>query len=122
MLGIEPLELHFPFEPNKLMSCSLHLTNNTDDYIVFNIQATNPQQYCIEPKRDGVPPRSKCSVTIMVQPQEQAPKPEHCVEELIVQSTRMDEGIPTQNMIEDLFGQQKNNKSVDKVSLMVVLP
>ncbi|GJN24632.1 hypothetical protein PR202_gb12385 [Eleusine coracana subsp. coracana] len=120
MLGIEPLELHFLFESNQLMSCSLHLTNNTDDYIVFSIQATNPQQYYIEPKRDGVPPRSKCSVTIMVEAQEHAPKPKHCMEELIVQSTRVDEGIPTQDMIKDLFDEQKNNKSVDKVSLTVV--
>uniref|UniRef100_A0A453CF26 MSP domain-containing protein n=1 Tax=Aegilops tauschii subsp. strangulata TaxID=200361 RepID=A0A453CF26_AEGTS len=37
LLGIEPLELRFPFEFMKQISCSMELTNRTDDYLAFKV-------------------------------------------------------------------------------------
>ncbi|KAL6647184.1 hypothetical protein ACP70R_014621 [Stipagrostis hirtigluma subsp. patula] len=129
MLGIEPLELHFPFEPNKQISCSLQLTNDTDDYFAFRIEAMNPLQYRIDPIKDVVPPRSKCSVTVMTQTPKQAPNRKHCKEELSVQSTRVDESLKAisrskrcleaMGRTKDVFS-EKTQRVIDKVNLTVV--
>uniref|UniRef100_A0A453P671 MSP domain-containing protein n=1 Tax=Aegilops tauschii subsp. strangulata TaxID=200361 RepID=A0A453P671_AEGTS len=37
LLGIDPNELRFAFELKKQISCSLHLTNRTDQYIAFKV-------------------------------------------------------------------------------------
>ncbi|CAN6231858.1 unnamed protein product [Urochloa humidicola] len=122
MLRIEPLELHFPFEPNKRMSCLLDLSNDTDDYFAFNLQTTNPLQYGVQPDKGIIPPGSKCSVTIMLQVKGQAPKSMHCMEDLIVQSTRVGEGLAAMDINKDIFSEKAGKgKTVDKVNLTVVL-
>src|SRR6266498_2328625 len=73
MLEIEPLEVHFAVELNKQISCSVELTNDTDDYFAFRISTTSLHPYCIHPTKDIVPARSKCSVTITLQPLEKSP-------------------------------------------------
>ncbi|KAL6880305.1 hypothetical protein ACP4OV_011870 [Aristida adscensionis] len=120
MLGIEPVELHFPFKPNKNISCSLQLTNYTDDYFAFRIETMKPLQYCIQPIKDVVPPRSKCNVTVMTQTRKQAPKHEYCKEEFTVQSTRVDGALTAMGITEDLFCEKKTGKVVDNVNLSVV--
>ncbi|CAN6272982.1 unnamed protein product [Urochloa humidicola] len=122
MLRIEPLELHFPFEPNKRMSCLLDLSNDTDDYFAFNLQTTNPLQYGVQPDKGIIPPGSKCNVTIMLQVKGQAPKSMHCMEDLIVQSTRVGEGLAAMDINKDIFSEKAGKgKTVDKVNLTVVL-
>lgn len=121
MLGIEPLDLHFIVEPNKQISCSVRLTNDTDDYFAFNVQTTNPKQYRIQPDRDVVPPRSERSVTIILlqEPMQAAQHNKRCMDELSVHSTRVDEGVTATDVNELLFTRQ-TDKVVDHVSLTVV--
>ncbi|KAL6629507.1 hypothetical protein ACP70R_029272 [Stipagrostis hirtigluma subsp. patula] len=119
MLGIEPLELHFPFEPNKQISCSLQLSNDTNDYFAFRIETMNPLQYCIEPIQDVVPPRSKYIVNVMTQTREQAPKHKHCKEDLSVRSTKVDESLKILGITKDVFS-GKTEKVVDMVNLIIV--
>jgi hypothetical protein len=119
MLGIEPLELHFPFELNTEMSCSLELTNETDSYIAFNIQKTRPLPYCTQPHTDIVPPRSKCSVHITLQPQDKAPRDMQHAGEFIVRSTRVNDGIAVGDITPEMFNKDKNG-AVDEVNLDVV--
>lgn len=121
MLGIEPLDLHFLVEPNKQISCSVRLTNDTDDYFAFNVQTTNPKQYRIQPDRDVVPPRSERSVTIILlqEPMQAAQDNKRCMDELSVHSTRVDEGVTATDVNELLFTRQ-TDKVVDHVSLTVV--
>lgn len=35
LLDVHPLRLHFPFEAHKLITCSLQLTNKTDEHVAF---------------------------------------------------------------------------------------
>nr|CAB3482205.1 unnamed protein product [Digitaria exilis] len=37
LLRIEPLELRFPFELKKQISCSMQLSNLSNDYIAFKV-------------------------------------------------------------------------------------
>ncbi|RLM65793.1 Vesicle-associated membrane protein/synaptobrevin-binding protein [Panicum miliaceum] len=62
LLGMEPLELRFPFETKKQISCSMQLTNGTDDYIGFKVKTTSPKKYCVRPNSGIVPPRSTSDV------------------------------------------------------------
>ncbi|CAM0901810.1 unnamed protein product [Alopecurus aequalis] len=119
MLGIEPLELHFPFELNRQISCSLQLTNETNSYIAFNIQKTRPLPYCLQPHTDIVPPRSKSSVHITLQPQDKAPRDMQHTDEFIVRSTRVNDGIAVEDINTEMLNQE-TNREVDEVNLDVV--
>ncbi|CAL9060934.1 unnamed protein product [Musa banksii] len=62
-LGIQPTELKFPFELKKQSSCSMQLTNKTDQYVAFKVKTTNPKKYCVRPNTRIVLPMSTCDVT-----------------------------------------------------------
>ncbi|KAK6947585.1 Major sperm protein (MSP) domain [Dillenia turbinata] len=42
LLDIDPLELKFPFELKKQISCSLQLSNKTDNYVAFKVNFDSP--------------------------------------------------------------------------------
>ncbi|RZC29841.1 Vesicle-associated protein 1-2 [Glycine soja] len=62
LLHIQPQELQFPFELRKQISCSLQLSNKTDNYVAFKVKTTNPKKYCVRPNTGVVMPRSTCDV------------------------------------------------------------
>jgi hypothetical protein len=87
MLGIELLEIHFPFELDEQISHSIELSNDTDGYIAFMTKA-RLRHFCIEPNKGIVPPRSKCSVTIKMQAQVDKPPNDHYKRKITVLSTK----------------------------------
>ncbi|KAM3215242.1 hypothetical protein ACQJBY_067304 [Aegilops geniculata] len=117
MLGIEPLELHFPFQLNKQMSCTIQLTNETGSYIAFNVEHMNPLSYCAQPQKDIMPPRSKCNVEITMQPHAKAPR-DH-TSEFTVWSTKVNDGLAIEDMAKIKFIKEAVNM-VDEVNLDVV--
>uniref|UniRef100_A0ACD5UJ52 Uncharacterized protein n=1 Tax=Avena sativa TaxID=4498 RepID=A0ACD5UJ52_AVESA len=119
MLGIEPLELHFPFELHKKISSTLELTNETDACIAFNINSTSPLPYCIEPSKGIVPPRSKCSVKITLQSQKKAPEHMQQAYSFILHSTKVEDGLAALHIIANMFTEEAG-KIVDEVNLDVV--
>lgn len=120
MLGIEPIELHFPFELNKQISSSLELTNETGAYIAFNIQATSPLKYHIEPKKGIILPRSKYSVKITLESQEKAPRSMKYAYAFILQSTKVTDGFVVEDITAEIYNERTGNV-VDEVNLDVVL-
>ncbi|KAM0898218.1 hypothetical protein ACQ4PT_022060 [Festuca glaucescens] len=118
MLGIEPLELRFPFELNNHISCLLELTNETNDFIAFAIQTMSPLPYCIQPKKDIVAPQSKYSVNITLQPLEKAPQDWQYIGDFIVRSTKVNDSLMSENITEDIFHKEEG-KLVDEVNLTV---
>lgn len=119
MLGIELLEIHFPFELDLQISHSIDLTNDTDDYIAFMTKATL-RCFRIEPDKGIVPPRSKGSVTITMQAQVKALPNDHYREEITVLSTRVAGGLAAMNITRDVFIEKEGNVVVDEVNVMVV--
>ncbi|KAM3298184.1 hypothetical protein ACQJBY_039907 [Aegilops geniculata] len=119
MLGIEPLQLHFPFELNKQMSCKLQLTNETGSYIAFNIKNTSPLAYCIQPQKGIMPPRSICSVEITMQLQGKTPGYMHRDSELIVWSTKVNDCLAVKDITTNMSINEAVNV-VDDVNLDVV--
>lgn len=119
LLGIEPLELRFPFEIKKQISCSMQLTNRTDDYIGFKVKTTSPKKYCVRPNSGIVPPRSTSDVIVTMQAQKEAPPDMQCKDKFLVQSVIVAEGTPVKDVTGDMFTKESGNV-VDEVKLKVV--
>jgi hypothetical protein len=118
MLGIEPLELHFPFELSTQISSSIELTNKTNAYIAFSIQTTSPLPYFIQPKKDIVDPRSKYSVNITLQSLDKAPQDRGCIGDFIVRSTKVNASLLSEDITDDTFTIEEG-KLVDEVNLTI---
>jgi hypothetical protein len=129
MLGIEPLEIHFPFELDPLgihflfehdpqLSHSVELNNDSDDCIAFMTKARS-RRFRIEPDKGIVPPGSKCSVTVTMQAQVNVLPNNHYKEEITVLSTRVDGGLAAMDITRDVFI-EKEGTVVDEVNVMVV--
>ncbi|TVU50201.1 hypothetical protein EJB05_01563, partial [Eragrostis curvula] len=120
MLGIEPLEMHLPFQFNRQISCSIELTNDTDGYVAFGISTTSLRPYHIYPVKDIIPPRSRCSVTITLPARKGPQLRNNCKDEFSVQSTKVEGSLTASDISARMFNEVPG-KVVDKVSLTVVL-
>ncbi|KAG5039773.1 hypothetical protein JHK82_011920 [Glycine max] len=83
LLNIEPLELKFPFELKKQISCSLQLSNKTDSYVAFKsvktVDGTSPKDITADMfnKEAGhVVEECKLRVLYVSPPQPPSPVPE----------------------------------------------
>ncbi|KQJ83783.1 vesicle-associated protein 1-2 isoform X2 [Brachypodium distachyon] len=119
LLGIEPLELRFPFETKKQISCSMQLTNRTDDYIAFKVKTTSPKKYCVRPNSGIVPPRSTSDVIVTMQALKEAPPDMQCKDKFLVQSAVVREGTAVKDITGEMFKKESGNV-VDEVKLKVV--
>ncbi|XP_072987825.1 vesicle-associated protein 1-1-like isoform X2 [Typha latifolia] len=119
ILAIEPVELKFPFELKKQISCSLQLLNKTDEYVAFKVKTTSPKKYCVRPNAGIVLPRSTCGVIVTMQAQREAPPDMQCKDKFLVQSVIVKEGAMVQDITPEMFTKESGNV-VDEVKLRVV--
>uniref|UniRef100_A0A8R7TSE0 MSP domain-containing protein n=1 Tax=Triticum urartu TaxID=4572 RepID=A0A8R7TSE0_TRIUA len=119
MLVVEPLELRFPYDLNKKISCSLELTNETNAYKAFNIEMMSPLPYCTEPGKGVVSPRSKCSVNVTLKPHDTSPRDIQHACKFIMRSTKVDELLCSEDLTKDMFIKEDGNV-VDEVNVDVV--
>ncbi|XP_072987824.1 vesicle-associated protein 1-2-like isoform X1 [Typha latifolia] len=149
ILAIEPVELKFPFELKKQISCSLQLLNKTDEYVAFKVKTTSPKKYCVRPNAGIVLPRSTCGVigmfyldfcpkfhffflfcsfsfnedleydSVTMQAQREAPPDMQCKDKFLVQSVIVKEGAMVQDITPEMFTKESGNV-VDEVKLRVV--
>ncbi|CAM0884764.1 unnamed protein product [Alopecurus aequalis] len=106
LLDFDPLELHFPFEINKEISCPVQLTNTRDHYVKFHIQLLNSsstKHYRIEPNRGIVPPQSKTNVMVILQAQNIRPHDIMGKDEFVVRCTVVKDGLMAHNISKDMF-------------------
>ncbi|RWW13937.1 hypothetical protein BHE74_00019355 [Ensete ventricosum] len=118
LLEIDPLELQFPFELKKQISCSLQLANKSDDYVAFKVKTTSPKKYCVRPNSGVVLPRSTCVVIVTMQAQREAPPDMQCKDKFLVQSVIVDQGPSTKDITTEMFSKESGNV-VDEVKLRV---
>ncbi|XP_066339311.1 uncharacterized protein [Miscanthus floridulus] len=119
MLGIEPLEIHIPSAPDMDISCSIELTNDTNNYIAFWIPINILRiPYFVRPDKGVIPPQSNCSVTITFQAQGKEP-PHHHGKEFCVKSTLGHENLTSMDITEEMFNEEEPDKIVDEVHLSV---
>lgn len=109
LLSIEPLELKFPFELKKQISCSLQLSNKTDNYVAFKVKTTNPKKYCVRPNTGIVLPRSTCDVTVTMQAQKEAPSDMQCKDKFLLQVVKVNDGVTVKDITAEMFGKESGN-------------
>ncbi|XP_002528929.2 vesicle-associated protein 1-2 [Ricinus communis] len=106
LLSIDPLELKFPFELKKQISCSLQLSNKTDSYVAFKVKTTNPKKYCVRPNAGIVLPRSTCDVIVTMQAQKEAPPDLQCKDKFLLQSVKTHDGASAKDINAEMFNKE----------------
>ncbi|XP_017973170.1 PREDICTED: vesicle-associated protein 1-2 [Theobroma cacao] len=119
LLSIEPLELKFPFELRKQISCSLLLSNKTDNYVAFKVKTTNPKKYCVRPNTGIVLPRSTCDVIVTMQAQKEAPPDMQCKDKFLLQSVNVNDGATVKDITAEMFNKEAGHV-VEECKLRVV--
>lgn len=113
-IALDPsLELRFPFEPKRELSCCLQITNKADSFLAFFVK-TDQNKYCANPNKGIMSPCSRCYITIKSQAQEKAPM---CLDMIIVQGTRVTQDFTSDKITEDFL---KHATAVDEVTLPIV--
>lgn len=114
LLNVHPLTLCFPFEPNKLISCPLQLTNNTYEHVAFRLIEKSGNCIIRQPLYGIVPARS--AYTLVVTTEKKTEQPEMINSDLILESSNLgDERIQTfesQLGCDSFFKQVKETKNV----------
>ncbi|KAJ7003391.1 vesicle-associated protein 1-2-like [Populus alba x Populus x berolinensis] len=119
LLSIEPLELKFPFELKKQISCSLQLSNKTDNYVAFKVKTTNPKKYCVRPNAGTVLPRSTCDVIVTMQAQKEAPPDMQCKDKFLLQSVKTNDGVTAKDINAEMFSKEAGHH-VEECKLRVL--
>lgn len=87
LVVIQPPDLKFSFELLKQSSCSVYLTNITDQYVAFKVKTTSPKKYCVKPNIGIIKPKSTVDFTVIMQAQRTAPVDMQCKDKFLIQST-----------------------------------
>ncbi|MCD9645851.1 hypothetical protein HAX54_035150 [Datura stramonium] len=119
LLNVEPLELKFPFELKKQISCSIHLSNNTENHVAFKVKTTNPKKYCVRPNTGIVLPRSTSDVIVTMQAQKEAPSDMQCKDKFLLQSVVATPGILAKDITQEMFNKEEG-RVVDECKLKVI--
>ncbi|KAI4370355.1 hypothetical protein MLD38_018714 [Melastoma candidum] len=119
LLVIEPQELQFPFELRKQISCSLQLSNKTDNYVAFKVKTTNPKKYCVRPNTGIVLPRSTSDIVVTMQAQKEAPLDMQCKDKFLLQSVIAAPGATNTDISPEMFNKESGH-DVEECKLRVV--
>ncbi|KAK8518467.1 hypothetical protein V6N13_027941 [Hibiscus sabdariffa] len=119
LLNVDPIELKFPFELKKQTSCSIQLSNKTDDYVAFKVKTTNPKKYCVRPNTGIVLPKSTCEVTVTMQAQKEAPADMQCKDKFLLQCVKAPDGATPKDITAEMFNREAGNV-VEECKLRVV--
>ncbi|KAL3516970.1 hypothetical protein ACH5RR_023872 [Cinchona calisaya] len=117
-LSIHPTELKFPFELRKQSSCSLQLTNRTDQYIAFKVKTTRPRKYSVRPNAGVVLPGSTSNVTVVMQAHKEMPPDMHCKDKFLVQSVVVPKGATIKDINQQMF-EKEDGKIIGEFMLRV---
>ncbi|KAI3866345.1 hypothetical protein MKW92_051129 [Papaver armeniacum] len=118
LLTIQPAELKFPFELRKQSSCSLRLTNKTDEYVAFMVKTTNPKNYCVRPNKGIVLPATTCDVAVTMQASEDEDKLQ-CKDKFLIQSVVTAPTTGKDDIMREMFNQECG-KVVEESKLKVI--
>ncbi|CAM0878364.1 unnamed protein product [Alopecurus aequalis] len=115
LLAIEPGELRFHFEANKRISCTMQLTNKTDDYIAFKVMHTSSVKSFIYRPNNA----TKAA-------ESEAPPHMQCIDKILVLSVVVKETTTMANITDDMFkkdsGNVVNRTRVDAVCIQQPQP
>lgn len=117
-LNVQPSELKFPFQLNKLTIVWVELTNKFDQNVAFKVKTTHPKKYCVRPTVGVISPGSTCVVKVSMQAQKVFPValPK---DKFLIQSMIAPVGLCAEDITSEMFKRQKCN-DVEEFKLRVV--
>ncbi|KAL8468410.1 hypothetical protein ACS0TY_031571 [Phlomoides rotata] len=123
LLQIKPLQLQFPFELKKQISCSLQLSNKSDNCVAFKVKTTHPEKYCVRPNSGAVLPHSTCDVIITMQALKEAPADMQCGHKFLVQCVVVSPGSAAHDITDEMLSKESGNHVEEyKLSVSYVPP
>ncbi|EYU32847.1 hypothetical protein ABFS83_01G091300 [Erythranthe nasuta] len=122
LLDVEPLEMKFPFELKKLISCSLQVSNKTQNYVAFKVKTTNPKKYCVRPNTGIVLPHSTCDIIVTMQAQKEAPADMQCKDKFLLQSVITTPGLTAKDITAEMFNKEQGQVEECKLKVLYVAP
>ncbi|XP_073150239.1 vesicle-associated protein 2-2-like isoform X2 [Henckelia pumila] len=120
LVEILPREIKFIFEVKKQSSCTVHLTNATEQYVAFKVKTTSPKKYCVRPNVGIIKPRSTCDFVVTMQAQKSAPLELQCKDKFLIQSTVVPFGTTEEGITSDMFAKDSENY-IEETKIRVVL-
>ncbi|KAL2472495.1 Vesicle-associated protein 1-1 [Abeliophyllum distichum] len=119
LLSIEPLELKFALELKKQISCSLQVSNKTENHVAFKVKTTNPKKYCVRPNTGIVLPRSTCDIIVTMQAQKEVPSDLQCKDKFLLQSVVASPGATPKDITPEMFTKEEG-RVVEECKLRVL--
>ncbi|CAI9771035.1 unnamed protein product [Fraxinus pennsylvanica] len=120
LVDIHPCELNFIFEVKKQSSCSVHLTNLSDQYVAFKVKTTSPKKYCVRPNVGIIKPNSTCDFIVTMQAQKSAPDDMQCKDKFLIQDTIVPYGTTEEEITSGMFAKD-GHKYIEERKLQVFL-
>ncbi|KAB2630089.1 vesicle-associated protein 2-2-like [Pyrus ussuriensis x Pyrus communis] len=120
LLEIQPKELKFLFELKKQSSCSIRLTNLTDNYVAFKVKTTSPKKYCVRPNVGVVLPNSTSEFSVMMQAPRTSMTDMDCKDKFLIQSTIVSSATTDEDITSSMFSKD-GGKYVEEKKLRVTL-
>ncbi|XP_074284583.1 vesicle-associated protein 3-1-like [Silene latifolia] len=120
-LHVQPSDqLKFPFQLNRLSTCSLQLTNiSTDHNIAFKVKTTHPKKYCVRPNIGIISPSSTCVVKVYMQAQKVIP-PAIPKNKFLIQSMIAPDGLTSEKITSQMFREETANLKENKLRVVFV--
>lgn len=115
LLVVEPLELRYwPIEPNKLLPCSLQMTNRTDDYMAYAFILPEGKVFYYQAMSTGImPPWSTRGVILYILVKEEALSEMQCKDICHLRSIVVDKGLSDDDISMDMFYELKGVQEVE---------
>ncbi|CAA2991505.1 vesicle-associated protein 2-2 isoform X2 [Olea europaea var. sylvestris] len=107
-------------EVKKQSTCSVHLTNLSDQYVAFKVKTTSPKKYCVRPNVGLIKPNSTCDFIVTMQAQKSAPDDMQCKDKFLIQHTIVPYGTAEEEITSGMFVKD-GDKYIEETKLRVVL-
>ncbi|KAL1556276.1 vesicle-associated protein 1-1-like [Salvia divinorum] len=118
LLSVDPLELKFPFQVNRQISCFIQASNQTDNHVAFKVKTTNPKKYCVRPNTGIILPQSSCEINVTMQAQREAPSDMQCKDKFLLQSIVTSPDTNPKDITPEMFTKEQGH--VEECKLKVV--
>ncbi|KAH6787361.1 Plant VAMP membrane family protein [Perilla frutescens var. hirtella] len=103
LISVQPEDLKFQFELEKLSYCDFKVTNNTEHHVAFKVKTTSPKKYFVRPNIGVMHPWDSSAIRVTLQAQREYPPNMQCKDKFLVQSTIVPPNTNVDELPQDTF-------------------
>ncbi|XP_020270291.1 vesicle-associated protein 1-4-like [Asparagus officinalis] len=120
LIEVKPTKIRFPFELRKQITCSIFISNKTDDHIAFTLTSTNCCDYSVRPSKGILLPRSTCELIFLTEEQRKAPRNMRCDVSFCVNAVVTFAGATVKDVAHYKMFFRESGNTVDEVELKAI--